>query len=223
MGSSAVIAQTFLQSRTHAETLKLLLRVCLRSNLRREPGRWPGVSPQFLRVKPAPFRRVPAHIALQGGERAGADAICPCPSQERAINRDMSGRLTAPGLGDRRGQMVPGRAAHTLPSLRHTCGGVLAEPSYNNKKRGWGQCFRSFGQENALSAEFSAQRGSGYVKCTNLGAAYRSVSQDRRTHADARSQRRIHFPRLHYLDRRAFGAGGRSIFPARYAAAVFFY
>ena len=76
----------------------VLLRVCLRSNLRREPGRWPGVSPR-LAGKASSVSPIPARIALQGGERAGADAIYPCPSQEKSNSWDLLGRQTAPGTG----------------------------------------------------------------------------------------------------------------------------
>ena len=76
----------------------VLLRVCLRSNLRREPGRWLGVSPRFA-GKASSVSPIPARIALQGGERAGADAIYPCPSQEKSNSWDLLGRQTAPGTG----------------------------------------------------------------------------------------------------------------------------
>jgi hypothetical protein len=62
----------------------LLLRVCLRSKLRREPRRWLGVFLYFT-GKANSVSPVPARIALQGGERADADAICPCPCKKRAI------------------------------------------------------------------------------------------------------------------------------------------
>ncbi len=76
----------------------VLLRVCLRSNLRREPGRWLGVSPR-LAGKANSVSPIPARIALQGGERAGADAIYPRPSQEKSNSWDLFGRPTAPGTG----------------------------------------------------------------------------------------------------------------------------
>ena len=88
-----------LKARAHAHgSPTVLLRVCLRSNLRREPGRWPGVSPR-LAGKASSVSPIPARIALQGGERAGADAIYPCPSQEKSDSGDLSGRPTAPGPG----------------------------------------------------------------------------------------------------------------------------
>ena len=62
----------------------VLLRVCLRSNLRREPRRWSRVF-QYFTGKANSVSPVPARIALQGGERADADAICPCPCKKRAI------------------------------------------------------------------------------------------------------------------------------------------
>jgi len=63
-----------LPAHTRTEAPLLLLRVCLRSNLRREPGRWPFVFLLFpgKADSVSPF---PARIALQGGERAGADAM----------------------------------------------------------------------------------------------------------------------------------------------------
>jgi hypothetical protein len=77
--------------RERTKALLLLLRVCLRSNLRRKPGRWPGVSPHVAE-KANSVSPVPARIALRGGERAGADAICPCPSQEKRHFGDLFGR-----------------------------------------------------------------------------------------------------------------------------------
>jgi len=100
--------------------------------------------------------RVPARIALRGGERAGAVAICPCPPQEESRFGDLSGRSTAPGpaasgliapdlgapgLEDRLPSPAARRAAHTQPPLRHTHRCVLAEPSYHIKNRGRGQLF----------------------------------------------------------------------------------
>jgi hypothetical protein len=42
---------------------------------------------------------LPARIALQGGKRAGADAICPCPPQDESNFGNLHGRSTSPGLG----------------------------------------------------------------------------------------------------------------------------
>jgi hypothetical protein len=97
---------------------------------------------------------VPARIALQGGERAGSVAICPCPRQEESHFGDLSGRLIqpgaaasgpaatelpAPGPEDRpRLQLPDGPKMRTLP-LRRTRGGVLAKPSNHIKKRWRGQ------------------------------------------------------------------------------------
>jgi hypothetical protein len=67
-------------ARTHGSPV-LLLRVCLRSNLRREPRRWPGVFP-LLTGKANSVSLIPARIALLGGERADADAIYPCPARK---------------------------------------------------------------------------------------------------------------------------------------------
>jgi hypothetical protein len=95
---------------------------------------------------------VPARIALQGGERAGADAMylstpstktcrqgprLPSARRERFRGPAKLVILTWPRGPTR--PMLPDRVAHTLPSLRHTKGCVLAEPSNNNKKRGRGQ------------------------------------------------------------------------------------
>jgi hypothetical protein len=129
----------------------VLLRVCLRSNLRREPGRWPGVFPH-LAGKANSVSPVPARIALRGGERAGAVAIClstpatkTCrrgprlPLQEKSDSGSLSGQPTAPDLGNQRRQLQPDRAAPTPPPSRHTDKGVLAQPFNNSKKSVWGQ------------------------------------------------------------------------------------
>ena len=63
---------------------------------------------------------------------------------------------TAPGLGESAPPALPGRAALTLPPSRHTYGGVLAEPSYNNKKPGRGQFFR--GNDQGKRTSFLAMR-----------------------------------------------------------------
>jgi hypothetical protein len=61
------------------------------------------------------------------------------PVQEKSDSGNMSGQPTAPGLGDQRPRLQPDRAIPTLPPSRHTCRGVLAQPSNNSKKSGWGQ------------------------------------------------------------------------------------
>jgi len=132
----------------------LLLRVCLRSNLRRDPRRWPGVFPLFSGQSQLRFA-VPARIALQGGERAGSVAnhlstpatkTCRrgpgCPLQDESHSGSLSGRhrrgdrLTLDGT---RSQIEPGRAIPTPSPLEHTDSGVLAEPSYCSKKLREGQ------------------------------------------------------------------------------------
>jgi hypothetical protein len=55
---------------------------------------------------------VPARIALQGGERADTDAICPCPLQEKSDSGSLLGRLTTPNHGD---QYRQPKLGHTIP------------------------------------------------------------------------------------------------------------
>ncbi len=98
---------------------------------------------------------VPARIALQGGERAGSVAICPCPPQEESDSGDLPGRMTAPGPGH---QLRPSIAWPACPyaTAVKTHGCVLAEPSKNNKKRGWGQRIRPHRKEFPRSTRSSA-------------------------------------------------------------------
>jgi hypothetical protein len=132
----------------------VLLRVCLRSNLRREPGRWPGVFPRFA-GKASSVSPIPARIALQGGERASADAIdlstpptktrrwgprLPFARKEQFLGSAWPANFARPW--DQPRQLQPDRAFPTPPLSRHTNRGVLAEPSNNNKKSGWGQQIR---------------------------------------------------------------------------------
>ena len=130
----------------------VLLRVCLRSNLRREPGRWLGVSPR-LAGKANSVSPIPARIALQGGERASADAIyLSTPSTKTcrwgprlpfARKEQFPGSVWPANCAwhwDQLRQLQPDRAFRTPPLSRHTNRGVLAEPFNNSKKSGWGQC-----------------------------------------------------------------------------------
>ncbi len=129
----------------------VLLRVCLRSNLRREPGRWLGVSPR-LAGKANSVSPIPARIALQGGERAGADAMylstpstktCRCGARLPSARREqLRGPARRENLTWPRGPtrpLMPDRVAHTHSSSRHTKRCVLAEPFNNNKKCERGQ------------------------------------------------------------------------------------
>ncbi len=59
-------------------------------------GRFPVFTGKADSVSP-----IPARIALQGGERANSDAICPCPSQEKSVFRDISGRSNPPSHGSK--------------------------------------------------------------------------------------------------------------------------
>jgi len=123
--------------RMRARKPSMLLRVCLRYHLRREPGRWPGVYP-MIPGKANSVSPIPARIALQGGERADSDAICPCPPQEESDLQDLYGRQNAPDL-EKQPAKTPGKVSCTPLPLQGTAPSVLAEPFNNNKKAGQGQ------------------------------------------------------------------------------------
>jgi hypothetical protein len=127
----AARATQYYARRTRAQPL--MLRVCFRSLLRREPRRWQVVRSCGARsVSP-----VPARIALQGGERAGADAMTHSPPQERATSVTcLAGHLALPGtnLSSKAGTGCPYATAN-----EHTRSLVLAEPFNNNKKPRRGQ------------------------------------------------------------------------------------
>ncbi len=91
------------QPNKRTKALWLLLRVCLRSSLRREPGRFAG-RPPWRSQRRIP---IPARIAPRGGERACRRCEycreccrgCFLPPQEESDSGNMSGRLTSPGMG----------------------------------------------------------------------------------------------------------------------------
>jgi len=87
-----------LKARAHAHgSPTVLLRVCLRSNLRREPGRWPGVS-RALRQSQLRFADSGPHSPPRWRTRGRrCDLSLPFARKERF--RDLSGRPTAPGPG----------------------------------------------------------------------------------------------------------------------------
>jgi hypothetical protein len=148
--------------RTRTEALKLLLRVCLRSHLRREPGRWPCVSLFFsgesrLRFagpgshSPPRWRTRERRSDFSDSTPSGAIPPVHCwlefcfwtlpfARKERfwGLIRPAMLRLA---LESTRAHILSG-AVRTSFSLRHTEKNVLAEPSYNNKNSMTGQCFR---------------------------------------------------------------------------------
>jgi hypothetical protein len=126
--------------RARARKPYLLLRVCLRSKLRREPGRWSRVFPQLHRKSQLRFAGSGPHSPPRWRTR-GRRCDLSLPLQEKSVSGDLSGRPTSPDHGDRVRQMLPGWPIHTLPSSRHTDRGALAQLSNNSKKSGWGQRF----------------------------------------------------------------------------------
>jgi hypothetical protein len=93
-------------------TEALVLRVCPRSHLRRETGRWPRVLPSIPKGKAGSVSPLPARIALQGGETRGrrCDSVSQpqrrknpapeapgCPPQESSNSGTCLAGPTAPG------------------------------------------------------------------------------------------------------------------------------
>ena len=105
--------------------------------------------PRTARAKPTPYRGSGPHSPPRWRTR-GRRSDLSLPLQEKSDSGNMSGQLTARGLGDQRPRLQPDRATPTLPPSRHTDRSVLAQPSNNSKKSGWGQCIlphpsKSFG------------------------------------------------------------------------------
>ena len=119
----------------------VLLRVCLRCNLRRETGRWPSVF--LLRKSRLRFAASGPHSPPRRRTR-GRRSDLSLPLQEKSDSGIMSGQPTAPGLGNQRPQLQPVRPVPTLPPSRHTDRGVLAQPFNNSKKSGRGQCLHTY-------------------------------------------------------------------------------
>jgi hypothetical protein len=125
----------------------LLLRVCLRSNLRREPGRWLYVSK--FSGKPTPFPGSGPHSPPRWRTRGRRSDLSLHPSDEdlspgtsaalckkRAISGTFWPWLTAPGPGISAAGSCRTGLLPAPPSSRHTCRVVLAEPFNNIKKSG---------------------------------------------------------------------------------------
>ena len=124
----------------------LLLRVCLRSYLRREPGRWPGVS-NFC-GKPTPYPSSGPHSPPRWRTR-GRRCDLPLPLQEKSNFWSLSGQPIAPDPGNQPRRLLPDRAAPAPLTSKHTNRDVLAEPSNNTKKPRLGQTY-SAGLETIL-------------------------------------------------------------------------
>ena len=75
-----------------------------------------------------------------------ADAICPCPPQEEGTSGTYLAGKPSQHLGTNPAILPPAGLPLTLTPLRHTEVRVLAEPSNNSKKSGWGQRFPILGR-----------------------------------------------------------------------------
>jgi hypothetical protein len=142
-------AQRFLVAHAHGSP-DLLLRVCLRSNLRRETGRWPSV---FLLWKSRlRFAASGPHSPPRRRTRGRRSDLSLHPSDEvlspgtpAALARKERFRehvwpVNCPWPWESAPQIQPDRPVPTLPPSRHMDRGVLAQPSNNTKKSGRGQC-----------------------------------------------------------------------------------
>ena len=76
--------------------------------------------------------------------------LAPALRKKRAISGSCPTGQLPLALGITARTLLPDRATRTPPPLRHTNGGVLAEPSYNSKKWGLGQRIPPHPQGNRI-------------------------------------------------------------------------
>jgi hypothetical protein len=129
----AAITRDHSRSRTRTEAY----RCCFASvfvpisDENRDGGR---AFPRTARVKPTPFRGSGPHSPPRWRTRGLRCDLSPALRKKRATSGTCLAGPLHLALGFNPSQLTPGRATHTLPPLRHTDRGVLAEPSNNTKK-----------------------------------------------------------------------------------------
>jgi hypothetical protein len=89
-------------------------------------------------AKPTPFRGSGPHSPPRWRTR-GRRSESPLPFARKELFQGSVWPADFAWPWDSTRTVVLDRASHTLPPLRHTNGGVLAEPFNNSKKREWGQ------------------------------------------------------------------------------------
>ena len=150
MALRAVLVLVGISAGQHTEK-PLLLRVCLRSTLRRESRRFAGRSLRFSKQEALKSQRrivdSGPHSPSKVGNARTADASTasnvPCPPQEESRSGNLSGRLTSPGLKTLPFNNLPGRTSRLRPIHAHfrrrSC-----EPFQDNKKNSPSQRFKKF-------------------------------------------------------------------------------